>query len=121
MEKGTVITSVGYVLTSLPDHHPVMQMQKRFDAFMEKADGMRLLSASTMIAHNRQMENMVKQITNANIVNNTASHRPSVTTGDIHITCPGVTSQQVARQVGVELNHMFHGLHLDAEQHSRMR
>ena len=118
---GTVITPGGHILTALSDAHPVMRMQKQFDDFVKKAGGMDILSANTLIAHSRQMENMGKQITNANIVNNTASHRPSVTTGDIHITCPGVTSQQVARQVGVELNHMFHGLHLDAEQHSRMR
>lgn len=79
---------------------------------------MNKLVPSSMYEHSGQMQNVASQITNSSLTN---KNQPSVHVGDIHITCPGVTSKEVAKQVGVELNHMFTGLHLDADQQSRIR
>ena len=76
------------------------------------------LVPNSMYERSQQMHNVANQITNGNIAN---KNQPNVHVGDIHITCPGVTSKEVAKQVGVELNHMFNGLHLDADQQSRIR
>ena len=48
-----------------------------------------------------------------NVSNVTNNNKPSVTIGDIYVTCPGVTEQQVARYipnaVKEELNKEFSG------------
>ena len=65
-------------------------------------------------------EEVNRFISNSNVVNNNRNAQPMIN-GDINITCPGVTSKEVAQQVGVELNNMFSGLHLDAMQQSMKR
>ena len=65
------------------------------------------------------MADAANRSVNSSVVNN--KNVQPVSVGDIHITCPGITSQEVARQVGDQLNHMFSGLHLDAMQRSTMR
>ena len=77
-----------------------------------------MLMPASMFERSKQLYNTANQITGNNIA---GKNQSNVHVGDIHITCPGVTSKEVAKQVGVELNHMFSGLHLDAEQQSRMR
>ncbi len=77
------------------------------------------LSHHLVMEHTQKMNEEVNRfISNSNIVNN---NKPSINIGDIHVTCPGVTSKEVAQQVGVELNNMFNGLHLNAYQQSMMR
>ncbi len=76
------------------------------------------LMPNSMYERSQQLYNVANQITNSRLTN---KNQPNVHVGDIHITCPGVTSKEVAKQVGVELNHMFNGLHLDADQQSRLR
>ncbi len=48
--------------------------------------------------------------------NNSINNTPSYTTGDIHIHCPGITKDEVARQIGTELTNVFSGLSLKAYQ-----
>lgn len=55
------------------------------------------------------------------VVNNNKNVQQPVIHGGINITCPGVTSKEVAQQVGVEVDRIFNGMHLEAEQRSRMR
>ncbi len=73
--------------------------------------------SSAVFEHQRQMETLTNRIDHISNIQNNMS-RPGITIGDINITCPGVTSQEVARQIGVEVNHLFNGLHLDAMQHN---
>lgn len=65
-----------------------------------------------------------ESINNVNNVTNN-SNKPNVTIGDIHVTCPGVTSQQVAEQlggvIGKELDKQFSGFHNYVDQQSRIR
>lgn len=69
------------------------------------------------------MQKNMEQMTQAlNTVNNISNNRTqSITIGDIHVTCPGVTSAEVANQVGVELERQFRGLSLAALQESMKR
>ena len=70
----------------------------------------------------KQMEQMANQITNYNnVVNNTKNVQPGVNVGDIHITCPGVTSYEVMREVKTQINNEVRGLHNYADQQSRIR
>ena len=78
----------------------------------------------------RQMEQWAKTINYSNIINHVANNvtnnrnaQPNINIGDIYVTCPGVTEQQVARHIGPalvrELNREFQGLHVYADQMSR--
>ncbi len=113
--EGTVITPKGNVYTPLPDDHPVIQMQKKFEAYVHKMGGIESLNVNAMAQHERQMENMVKQITNSSVVNNN-NVQPVINMGGITITCPGVTDQQVMKHVGIALEHEFTGLAMKAYQ-----
>lgn len=94
-------------------------LQQKFEAYFKSIDGnLEKLVPNSTYEHNQQMQEVINQINNSSVVNKNS--RP-VTIGDINITCPGVTSQEVAKQIGVELNNMFNGLHLEADQRSRIR
>ena len=53
---------------------------------------------------------------NASNVNNSSVNHASCTVGDIHIHCPGITKDEVAKQIGTEVTNMFSGLSLKALQ-----
>ncbi len=80
-----------------------------------------MVSPISLLPHNiREMANM-SSLNHVGTVNNIKQNQPNINVGGIHITCPGITSQEVARQVGTELNNMFNGFHLEAMQQSMMR
>lgn len=80
------------------------------------------LSHHLVMEHSQKMNEEVNRFINnsSSVVNNTRNMQP-VINGGINITCPGITSQEVARQVGVELNNMFNGFHNYADQQSRIK
>ncbi len=78
----------------------------------------KILSPLNMLS--RSMQEMSGLTGNINHVSHNGQNQ-SVNVGGITITCPGVTSQEVARQVGTELNHIFSGFHNYADQQSRVR
>lgn len=119
--EGTVITPKGDVYMPLPDTHPTMQLQKKFDAYVQKMGGADFLGANAMIEHNKQMNKWTKQITNSNIINNVVNNRPEISIGDINVTCPGITSQEVMREVGDALNKQIGHLSQRALQEAMMR
>lgn len=97
-------------------------MVQKFDAYFKSMDGnLEKLVPNSLYEQNREWNKMADQITYANSVVNNRNVQQPVVNGGIHITCPGVTSKEVAQQVGVELNNMFSGLHLEAMQQSMMR
>ena len=102
--------------------HPSDQIydyMQKWNAYFGSTDNQTAaLMPGSMFERGQQLYNAVNQITTNNI---SGKNQPNIHVGDIHITCPGVTSKEVAKQVGVELNHMFSGLHLDADQQSRLR
>ncbi len=77
-----------------------------------------MLAANAMAQHSRQMENIAKQITNPTVVTNNNSIQPIIRFGDINITCPGVTEQQIMKHIGIALEHEFTGLAMKAYQKS---
>lgn len=108
--EGTIITPKGDVYTPLPDDHPVIQMQKSFEAYVKKMGGIDFLGVNAMAQHERQMESMVKQITNSSVVTNNNNMQPVINVGGINITCPGVTDQHVMKQIGIGIQREFEGL-----------
>ena len=119
---GKIVTKDGSILRPLQPGDKMYDLVQKFDAYFKSMDGnLEKLVPNSFYEHQRQMEDMAKQINYvSSITNNTRNVHP-VINGGINITCPGITSQEVARQVGVELDNMFNGMHLDAEQRSRMR
>ncbi len=118
---GTVVTPDGVKLRPIQPGDRAYELQKAFEPLLKKIDGnLDYLTGNVMAEHSRQMEKMINQLSTTNVVTNTKNVRP-VINGGINITCPGITSQEVAKQVGVELDHMFNGLHLDAMQQSMKR
>lgn len=67
----------------------------------------------------------INSVTNTAINNISNNNKPSVVIGDINVTCPGVTSQQVAEQLGgvlgKELDKQFNGFNNYVDQQSRIR
>lgn len=102
------------------------ELQEKFKPILEKMNGnLDYLAHNAVIEHKKQMEKMVNQLNAGNVVNNIANSKPSVNIGDIHVTCPGVTSQQVAEQLGgvlgKELDRQFSGFYNWTDQMSRIR
>ncbi len=121
---GTVIQPDGSVLRPLQPGDKMWDMYHAFDAYLKSIDGnLEKLVPNSFYEQNRQMNEVANFITNSSIVNN--NHRPSVNIGDINVTCPGVTSQQVAEQIGSvigkELDRQFNGFHNYTDQRSRVR
>ena len=100
-------------------------MMQKFDAYFNSIDGnLEKLVPNSFYEHQRQMEDMAKQINYVrNITNNNRNTQPVV--NNINVTCPGVTSQQVAEQLGSvlpkELDKQFSGFHNYTDQRSRVR
>lgn len=64
-----------------------------------------------------QVQEMVNGVNNSY---NTNNNRQQVNIGDIHVTCTGVTSQEVAKQVGDMLHKEFGGMALEALQETHI-
>ncbi|RKI77334.1 phage tail tape measure protein [bacterium 0.1xD8-71] len=96
-----------------------------FDAYLKSIDGnLEKLVPNSFYEHQRQMEDMAKQINYvSSVTNNNRNTQPVV--NHINVTCPGVTSQQVAEQLGSvlgkELDKQFSGFHNWTDQRSRVR
>lgn len=118
-EDGTIIRPDGTVLTPIQPGDPMLELQRKFDAYIAKNGGdiSSLLTPISFIQ--KDMERMVNSLNTVNNVSN--SRMQQINIGDINITCPGVTSQEVAKQVGVELNKQFNGFSLVALQESKKR
>lgn len=120
-DDNTIVLDDGTVLTPIQPNDKMYEYMKKWDAYMAKmGNNVDIIANSGLFRHNQQMDEVVKQINNISTITNNRNMQPIIH-GGINITCPGITSQEVARQVGVELNNMFNGMHLDAEQRSRMR
>lgn len=119
---GKILASDGSILRELQPGDKMYDMMQKFDAYFNSMDGnIEKLVPNSVYEHQRQMEDMAKQINYvSSVVNNNRNVQQPVH-NEIHITCPGVTSKEVAQQVGVELNNMFNGLHLEAMQQSMKR
>ena len=98
---------------------PMYDNIQKINAYFEQHNSAVSSLLSPVNTIQRDMGQMAKSISTVNNVNN--SRMQNVTIGDIHVTCPGVTSQEVMMQVGDALNRQFSGLALDALQKSKIR
>ena len=120
------------IWTTLADGSKVRPLQpgdkmwdlyQKFDAYFKSIDGnLEKLVPNSFYEQNREWNKLADQITYANsVVNNNKNVQQPAINGGINITCPGVTSKEVAQQVGVEVDRIFNGMYLEAEQRSRMK
>ncbi len=111
---GTIVRPDGVTLRPLQPGDRAYELQKAFEPLLKKIDGnLEYLTGNVMAEHNKQMEKWINQLNTTNVVNN---NKPSINIGDIHITCPGVTSKEVAQQIGTALKKEFQGMSLNAYQ-----
>lgn len=113
-----IVTKDGQIMYPLQPGDKMYDMAQKWNAYFSRIEDK--LTPASMYEQNRQFHDAVRQISNvSNIVNN--QNNQPVINGGLNVTCPGITSQEVARQVGIELNNMFRGLHLEAYQRSTIR
>ncbi len=102
---GKILTKEGHILSPVPDDHPMMQMRKKFDAFLQKMGGMEVLSVNAMAEHNRKMGEIMKQINISNIVNHNRNIHP-VIHQNITLNCPNVTNDSGVEYIQRQLAHL---------------
>ncbi|MBD5463231.1 MAG: phage tail tape measure protein [Lachnospiraceae bacterium] len=122
---GRILTPDGHILRPLLEGDRGWDLMQKFQPLVDKMlKGEADIMSNAMIDHQKQIEQMVRDITTTNIAANT-NNKPSVAIGDIHVTCPGVTEQQVAEKlggvIGKELDKQFNGFHNYTDQMSRIR
>ena len=83
----------------------MMQMRKKFDAFLQKMGGMEVLSVNAMAEHNRKMGEIMKQINISNIVNHNRNIHP-VIHQNITLNCPNVTNDSGVEYIQRQLAHL---------------
>ena len=120
---GKLLTKDGAVLRPLQPGDKMYDLVQKFDAYFKSMDGnLDKLVPNSAYEHNRQMNEIAKQITNNNIVNNNRNVQPVV--NHINVTCPGVTDKQVAEKLPYVLddvlNRKFNGFSNLADQWSRI-
>ena len=122
---GKVLTKNGAILRPLQPGDKMYDMVQKFDAYFKSMDGnLEKLVPNSFYEHQKQMEDMAKQINYvSSVTNNNRNMQPVV--NHINVTCPGVTSQQVAEQLGgvlgKELDKQFNGFNNYVDQQSRIR
>lgn len=112
---GKSLTPDGRILCPLQPGDKIYDMIQKFDSYMKSIDNnVEKFVPNTMYEQNRQIHDIINQISNSNMVNN---NQPAFTiNGGINITCPGVTSKEVMSQVGTALEKEFSGMALKAYQ-----
>ena len=122
--EGAIVTANGKVLMPLQPGDRMYGMVQKFNVYLDGINhNVEKLVPNSFYERNAKLNEVSSQVTNSSIVNNIANNRnmQPVINGGLNITCPGITSQEVARQVGIKVNDMFNGLHLEADQRSRIR
>lgn len=119
---GKVITADGTILYPLQPGDHAWEVQKAFEPFINKIiSGEMELVNTAMFEHQKQMEEMAKQINYVSSITNNRNVQPSINIGDINVTCPGVTSQEVMHEVGDALNKQIGHLSQRAMQEAYKR
>ena len=94
---------------------------RKFNNYLESIDhNVSKLATSAMYENGRQIQEAANQINSSTNINNTRN-QPTINVGGISITCPGVTSQEVMKNVGIALDEKFRGFSNYADQQSRIR
>ena len=112
--KGTVIdkTTIPSYLRPLQEGDSGYALMKSFEIYQ---DMLRSQIIPPLNAIDNNMDMVARNISNVNNKTNNFS------IGDITIHCTGVTSQEVAKQIGTEVDKVFNGMYLKACQNSLKR
>jgi archaellum component FlaC len=101
-------------LQPLPEDSPVYRMIETFkNATLDMSQLMPPINSI-----DKNMQSMINNV--KNISNNNSNQFGYTMNGDIHINCPGVTSQEVAKQINTELEKTFFGMSTRAYQRSKI-
>lgn len=107
--------------------HPVQpgdrawELQEKVQPLLADLDKtLDILADNAMSEHSRRMEQMLTKLNESNVVNH-SNVQPNIHVDGITITCPGVTSKEVMREVSAALEETFRGFHNYADQQSRIR
>lgn len=119
---GKFITSDGAIARPLQPGDRMYDLLQKFNTYFDSIDrNVEKLTPNSFYDHQKQMEQMANQITNYNsVINNNKNVQP-VVNNEIHVVCPGVTREEVARQLPRVLNQTFSGFSNYTDQMSRIR
>ena len=118
VDDKSIVLSDGQILIRVPDDSPLLEMRRKADAYIEKFGGTLedILKPVNAIQHHfDEIEKIVDNSIHNNIVNNN-NNQPSVSFGDINITCPGVRDPEVARNLYRIVEDIFDGLPINGYQ-----
>lgn len=120
---GKFITSDGEIARPLQPGDRMYDMLQKFQNYFNSIDqNIEKMVPNSFYDHQKQMEQMANQITNySSVVNNNKNVQPVVNNNEIHVVCPGVTREEVARQLPGVLNQTFNGFSNYTDQMSRIR
>lgn len=109
--EGGTVKKVGLpsYLRPIQEGDPWFDLVQKVEANRDKLVGT-LVPPVTAIEKNLEM--MARNINNVNNNSNMASY----SVGEVHIHCPGVTKDEVAKQIGDEVGKMFFGMENNARQ-----
>lgn len=122
--SGKILTDNGEILRPLQPGDKMYDMVQKFDAYFKSINGnIEKLVPNSYYEYGKQMDQLANHISNISNISNNRNVQPMV--NHINVTCPGVTSQQVAEQlggvIGKELDKQFSGFHNYVDQQSRIR
>ncbi len=103
-EDNHIVTPDRMVLTQLPDNHPMIQMQKKFEEYIQKMGGIHAVSATAM-SIGRQISNIDGIMGTSNVITNNNNIQPNITQS-ISINCPNVTNNSGAEYIMRELERL---------------
>lgn len=106
---GTIVTKDGTVLRPLQEGDKMYEYIKKFEAYNEKLTDQIVPPVNAI---EKNMETIAKNINNVN-TNNSVNNSPTV---NMTVNCPGITSKEVADQVGAELKKAVFGMNNKAYQ-----
>ena len=127
--RGGTLSTPHNTNTAIPSPalHPIepgdraWQLQEQVQPLLENVnENLDMLSGSAMLEHGRQMEQMLTDLHASSVINH-SNVQPNIHVDAITITCPGVTSQEVMKEVGAALEETFRGFHTYADQQSLIR
>ncbi len=125
--EGSMIPNREFSVPESSALHPVQpgdrawELQEKVQPLLANLDKtLDILADSAMSEHSRRMEQMLTKLNESNVVNH-SNVQPNIHVDGITITCPGVTSKEVMREVSAALEETFRGFHNYADQQSRIR
>lgn len=102
---GWITLADGRQIRPLQPGDRTYDMMQKVNAYLESIDyNIEKLTPNSFYERNREMNELAKQINYVSSITNNRNVQPSINIGDINVTCPGVTSQEVMHEVGDALN-----------------